>query len=101
MIVSINYFHAGQSVVRCFRIDAHGELVPSECLDVPSQPTAEHLNLPGAGDAVAAATSAVGVKPCGGCLRRKRWLNRITPGWLRQGMDYARRWLAPALRWRA
>ena len=54
---------------------------------------------PGIGDAVAAATSAVGVKPCGGCLRRKRWLNRITPGWMSRGMDYARRGMLLALRW--
>jgi hypothetical protein len=28
------------------------------------------------GDAIAAATSAVGVRPCGGCKRRKEKLNR-------------------------
>lgn len=39
---------------------------------------------PGFGDAVAAATTAVGVKPCGKCLRRKAVLNRVTPGWLRR-----------------
>lgn len=36
---------------------------------------------PGLGDAVAAATKAVGVKPCGGCRRRQEALNRATPGW--------------------
>lgn len=36
---------------------------------------------PGLGDAVAAATKAVGVKPCGGCQRRREALNRATPGW--------------------
>jgi hypothetical protein len=36
---------------------------------------------PGLGDAVAAATKAVGVKPCGGCRRRQEAMNRATPGW--------------------
>jgi len=36
----------------------------------------------GMGDVVAAATTAVGVKPCGGCAKRKAALNRATPGWL-------------------
>jgi hypothetical protein len=44
--------------------------------DEPTQPAA-----PGLGDAVAAATKAVGVKPCGGCQRRQEALNRATPGW--------------------
>lgn len=37
---------------------------------------------PGLGDAVAAATKAVGVRPCGGCQRRQEALNRATPGWV-------------------
>jgi len=36
----------------------------------------------GMGDVVAAATTAVGVKPCGGCAKRKAALNKATPGWL-------------------
>ena len=39
---------------------------------------------PGLGDAVAAATKAVGVKPCGGCARRQAVMNRATPGWVRR-----------------
>ena len=34
------------------------------------------------GDAVAAATKSVGVKPCGGCAKRQAALNRATPGWV-------------------
>ena len=30
----------------------------------------------GLGDAVKAATKAVGAKPCGGCKKRADWLNR-------------------------
>lgn len=39
---------------------------------------------PGLGDAVAAATKAVGVKPCGGCARRQKALNAATPSWARR-----------------
>lgn len=33
----------------------------------------------GLGDAVARVTSAVGVKPCGGCKKRQEALNRLVP----------------------
>jgi len=36
----------------------------------------------GVGDVIATATTAVGVKPCGGCAKRKAALNKATPGWL-------------------
>lgn len=49
--------------------------------------------LPGIGDAVAATTSAVGVKPCGGCLRRQEALNRLTPRAVKQMLH----WLAARL----
>lgn len=39
---------------------------------------------PGVGDLVAAATTAVGIKPCGRCNRNRRALNRLTPSWLRR-----------------
>lgn len=39
---------------------------------------------PGLGDAVAAATKAVGVRPCGGCARRQAVMNAATPGWARR-----------------
>ena len=47
---------------------------------------------PGLGDAVHAATTAVGVKPCGGCQRRREAMNRATPGWVRRilGCIFAR-----------
>ena len=31
----------------------------------------------GLGDVVAAATSALGIKPCGGCKKRQSWLNKL------------------------
>lgn len=33
----------------------------------------------GAGDTVANLTKAVGIKPCGGCKKRKEWLNKKLP----------------------
>lgn len=35
-----------------------------------------------AGDMIAALTTALGIPPCGGCERRKEWLNRAH-AWLR------------------
>ena len=35
--------------------------------------------LRGLGDAIARVTSAVGLKPCGGCRRRQQRLNRLWP----------------------
>lgn len=62
---------------RCFRIE-NGEPVLTPCVDVsPGGPG-------GLGDALAAATGAVGVKPCGGCKKRQQALNRATPSWARR-----------------
>jgi len=33
----------------------------------------------GLGDVVAKATSAIGIKPCGGCKQRQAWLNKVWP----------------------
>lgn len=33
----------------------------------------------GLGDVVAAVTTAVGIKPCGGCKQRQAFLNRVVP----------------------
>lgn len=33
----------------------------------------------GLGDVVAAATKAIGIKPCGGCQRRREALNKMMP----------------------
>ena len=33
----------------------------------------------GAGDLIARATSAVGIKPCGGCKKRQQKLNKLVP----------------------
>jgi pantoate kinase len=33
----------------------------------------------GLGDVVAAATKAIGIKPCGGCQQRREALNKLLP----------------------
>lgn len=42
-------------------------------------PKPERLERVGLGDMVAAATKAVGVKPCGRCRKRQEALNALTP----------------------
>ena len=43
-----------------------------ECLGLPPP-------MRGLGDAVARMTTAVGIKPCGGCKKRQELLNRLVP----------------------
>jgi len=42
-------------------------------------PAPARTRLRGLGDVVAAATSAVGIAPCGGCKERQAALNRLVP----------------------
>ena len=43
------------------------------------RPDPAPVPLRGLGDVVAAATSAVGIRPCGGCKARQEALNRLVP----------------------
>jgi hypothetical protein len=76
LLKRVSYQFQGERRTRCFRV-LDGELSPVECPPAPEPP-------PGIGDAVAAATSAAGIKPCGACKRRQAALNRLTPGWMRR-----------------
>jgi hypothetical protein len=51
------------------------EGVPSPATNVE----AKRAGWRGLGDMIAAATSAVGIKPCGGCRARQQMLNRVVP----------------------
>jgi hypothetical protein len=73
-VIRVRYQHGSETLLRCFTI-VGGELEKIECPPHPRE-------IIGVGDAVAAATKAVGVKPCGGCAKRQAALNRATPGWL-------------------
>ena len=77
--MSVSYDWDSQSRERCFQV-IDGELSPCECLASPTEP--------GLGDAVAAATKSVGVKPCGGCAKRQAALNRATPAWARRVLGW-------------
>lgn len=46
---------------------------------------------PGLGDALAAATKSVGIKPCGGCKKRQAALNKATPGWVAKFLSWFKR----------
>ena len=67
----IRFEWQGQQHFRCYQIE-NGEPVWVDCSPF----------FGGLGDAVAAVTKAVGVKPCGGCKKRQAALNKVTPGWL-------------------
>jgi hypothetical protein len=53
---------------------------------------------PGLGDLVAAATSSVGIKPCGKCLKRKAAMNARTPTSIRRLLGWALKYLRPHAR---
>jgi len=76
LLKRVSFQFQGERRTRCFRV-LGGELSPVECPPAPPPP-------PGIGDAVAAATSAAGIKPCGACKRRQAALNRLTPAWVRR-----------------
>jgi hypothetical protein len=71
-MIRIKYIHAGVTRMAVAQILPDGELEFVGKSEVA----------PGIGDVVAAATTAVGVKPCGGCARRKAAMNKATPGWV-------------------
>lgn len=47
--------------------------------ECPHGVTATSLSSRGLGDTIAKATSAVGIKPCGGCKKRQEKLNNLIP----------------------
>lgn len=51
----------------------------TRCSLDPDNPFSPHYKPRGFGDTVAKLTSAVGLKPCGGCKKRQEWLNKHFP----------------------
>jgi len=84
MIINVNYQFQDVSHTRCFEINGDGNLLPIDCPSFEPPKLKQQMNplLVGIGDVVATATTAVGIKPCGGCAKRKAALNKATPGWL-------------------
>jgi hypothetical protein len=54
-----------------------GRAAPRQASDPVEDPAPSRWR--GLGDVVASATKAVGIKPCGGCQRRREALNRMVP----------------------
>ena len=71
-MIRIKYIHAGVTRMAVAQILPDGELEFVGKSEVT----------PGIGDTVAAVTTAAGIKPCGGCARRKAAMNKATPGWV-------------------
>jgi hypothetical protein len=57
-------------------IEAAGQ---GTCCQDKVQESEKKAGMRGLGDVIAAATSAVGVKPCGGCKKRQESLNKMFP----------------------
>lgn len=85
---------AGRDVAACATCDARatrgGNLVDppvfltvgaTAAAEAPAERRAppEPTNWRGLGDVIASATKAVGIKPCGGCQKRREALNRAVP----------------------
>lgn len=75
-VLTFSYDHGGESRTACLEVTSDGGLRVVKC--------GSKKKFRGLGDAVAAVTNAVGIKPCGGCQRRREALNRATPNWLRR-----------------
>jgi len=73
-VLTLNYEHGGEARTACFEVTKAGKLRQVDC----SRPRRRKAGL---GTAIKAATSAVGIKPCGGCERRAAQLDAATPGW--------------------
>lgn len=75
-MLTLNYEHGGEARSACFEVTKAGKLRQVDC----SRPRRRKAGL---GTAIKAATTAVGIKPCGGCQRRAAQLDEISVDWLK------------------
>ncbi len=75
-MLTLNYEHGGEARSACFEVTKAGKLRQVDC----SRPRRRKAGL---GTAIKAATTAVGIKPCGGCERRAAQLDEIPVDWLK------------------
>lgn len=75
-MLTLNYEHGGEARSACFEVTKAGKLRQVDC----SRPRRRKAGL---GTAIKAATTAVGIKPCGGCQRRAAKLDEISVDWLK------------------
>jgi len=73
-MLTVSYEHKGEAKTACFEVSAAGRLVEVKC--------GRRRKPKGLGELAKAVTTAVGIKPCGGCRRRAAQLDAATPGWL-------------------
>jgi hypothetical protein len=85
--VTVRYRWNGENRTRCFEI-RDGEPVLGKCAE-----SRFNQSQPGLGTVIEQGTKAVGIKPCGGCLKRKEALNAATPRWLRRTITACLGWL--------
>ena len=76
-MLTLNYEHGGEARSACFEVTKAGKLRQVDC----SRPRRRKAGL---GSAIKAATTAVGIKPCGGCERRAAKLDEIPVDWLKR-----------------
>lgn len=57
------------------------DVTPDVCAACPLRQieTPQDAKSRGLGDTLAKLTRAVGVRPCNGCEKRQRWLNKVVP----------------------
>lgn len=75
-MLTLNYEHGGEARSACFEVTKAGKLRQVDC----SRPRRRKAGL---GTAIKAATTALGIKPCGGCQRRAAQLDEIPVDWLK------------------
>jgi len=79
----VQYQHNAVGKVACFEVTKAGKLREVDC-NKPRKRV-------GLGTAMKAATTAVGIKPCGACQQRAELLDKATPDWLGRMLGKLRR----------
>jgi hypothetical protein len=75
-VLTVNYQHRGEARTACLEVTKNGRLRQVSC-------DKRRRRKAGLGTAIKAATTAVGIKPCGGCQRRAAQLDEIPVDWLK------------------
>lgn len=82
-MLTVNYEHRGEARTACLEVTKNGRLRQVSC-------DKRRRRKAGLGTAIKTATTAVGIKPCGGCERRAAQLDAATPEWVAGLLDRLR-----------
>ena len=77
-------------VNRLGNISVQSVIVANASVDLTTAQLAVYTGPGATGTAIKTATTAVGIKPCGGCERRAAQLDAATPGWVAGLLDRLR-----------